>query len=59
MNRAVKLDQDAEKALSQLKKARKTHNASQIFREALWHYHDFLFAHIALVSAKNVQPTNN
>lgn len=43
MNRAFKLDKEDEKALKAIKKERRTRNSSQIFREALWHYYDFLF----------------
>lgn len=51
MNRAFKLDQADEKALKAIKKERRTKNNSQIFREALWHYHDFLFRKSAPVCA--------
>ena len=44
MNRAFKLDKDDEKALKAIKKERRTKNSSQIFREALWHYYNFLFS---------------
>ena len=43
MNRGFNTDKDDEKALKDCKKMRRTRNNSQIIREALWHYRNFLF----------------
>ena len=55
MNRAFKTDKDDEKVLKAIKKARRTKNNSQIFREALWHYYDFLFNRTAHTSANELE----
>lgn len=54
MNRAFKLDKEDEKVLKAIKKERRTKNSSQIFREALWHYYDFLFSKVIHTS---INPT--
>lgn len=58
MNRAFKLDKEDEKALKAIKKERRTRNSSQIFREALWHYYDFLFKQITHTSVTESTEAN-